>query len=301
MISHNENMEPIFKDKKLQTEFDENGFVKVKLLSEIQVDELNALFNSLKAEHAEVNALHHTTTDTQKPELILQVDAQIKSVLMPELEKLMQNFKPLAGCFHIKESGAGSATGIHQDPTFVDETKFYSANVWVALHDVNERNGNLYFVPGSNKVECLRVTPNSPNYYRDFQTDLPAMAEQVPLKKGEAVIFTNSTIHGATDNLSNDLRLAATLLVCSKSAEWLIYYKDENTPPDKIEKYLLDLNSFVKMAKNGRPDKVKFKENILYNFPNLTRQQFLLAIKKQSAEVSYLQRIKNIFKTAGVA
>jgi len=293
-------MTPLFLNSDLQQKFEKYGYVKIPLLSEVQVNELVALFKSSQAEHAEVNTLHHTTTDTQKPELITRVDAAIKRIFVPELEKVVRNFKPLAGCFHIKENKAGSATGIHQDPTFVDETKYYSANAWVALHDMDEHNGNLFFIPGSNKIECLRITPSSPNYYENFQGELPTMAKQVPLKKGEAVIFSNATIHGATDNLSNDLRLAATLLICSEPADWMIYYSDKDTPKGKIEKYVLDLNSFVTMAKDGRPNRDSFKEYIHYNFPKLTKEEFVTAAGIAKPKAHYLQRIKNVFKRSEV-
>lgn len=289
-------VEALFSKPHLQEQFDELGFVKTPLLNEIQANELYALFQQTRGLHETVNSLHHTTTDTQNVELIRQVDETIKRVFLPELEKVMRDFKPLASCFHIKEIGRGSATGTHQDPTFVDENNFVSANVWVALHDMNEQNGNLFFIPRSHKVSCLRVTPSSSNYYDSFYDLLLEAAIQVPMKKGEAVIFNNATIHGATDNVSHNLRLAATLLVCSKPADWLLFYKDENTPDNKIEKYALDFEKFIAMPKNGRPDKSALKEFVSYNFPQLTKAQFLQIIRRPSLSNGYFRQIKNAIK-----
>jgi len=284
---------PIFKDEKLQADFEKNGFLKFSLLNPGQADELVALFNSTRNEHATVARLHHTTTDTYNPDLIYKVDAKIKEIFLPGLEKILLDFKPLIGSFHIKEPGTGSATGTHQDPTFVDEPQYYSANVWVALHDVDEHNGNLFFVSGSNKITSLRVTPTYPSYYQNFSQDLPAMATQVPLKKGEAVIFYNGTIHGATDNLSNQLRLACTLLICSKSADWILYYQEKDAPNNRIERYVVDLDAFVAMPKDGRPDKKNFTKYVAYEFPQLTKDEFYDKTGRgEKPSRSYFEKIK---------
>ncbi len=289
---------PLFKNETLQTLFEKDGFVKVPLLNLQQVNELNDFFAARKELHATVDNLHHTTTDTQNPELIKSVDAKIKSVLLPELEKVLVDFKGLAGCFHIKETGTGSETGIHQDPTFVDENNFCSANVWVALQDIDKINGNLFFVSGSNRaVTSLRVTPAFPSYYESFQQTLPEMATHVSLKKGEAVIFNNATIHAATENLSNDIRLAATLLICSAPAQWLLYYQEKGAANDKIERYHLDVDTFFSIANNGRPNKSAFAEFVTYEYPQLTKEEFL---KRIGVKKNYLQCIADFFRMNSV-
>ena len=289
---------PIFKDPNLQSAFETEGFVKVSLLSIGQVDQLQLLFNETSAQHALVKGLHHTTTDTQDPTLIYKVDSRIKEIFLPELDKLLIDYKPLVGSFHIKEPGTGSGTGTHQDPTFVDESKYCSANIWVALHDMNSNNGNMYFVNGSNRaITSLRVTPGYPSYYQSFSNYLAENATQVPLKKGEAVIFNNATIHGATDNLTDKIRLACTLMVCNKPADWLLYFQEKNAPNDKIEKYVLDLESFVSMPKDGRPNKRTFSEFITYDYPQITKEEFLKRVGKQEpTSGGYFKRIMNVFK-----
>jgi hypothetical protein len=289
---------PIFKNPEYQARFDANGFVKVPLLSSKQVDDLVAFFDATREEHQTVESLHHTTTDTQNPDLIYRVDAKIKSVFTPELEKIMVDFKPLVGCFHIKEPGVGSDTGTHQDPTFVDESKYCSANVWVALQGIDKSNGNLFFIRGSNHaITSLRVTPEFPSYYESFSEQLPDMATHVSLKKGEAVIFNNATIHGATENLSDRIRLASTLLVSSAPAEWLLYYREKNAGPDKIEKFQLELDTFISIPKNGRPDKKAFAEYISYTFPKLTKEEFLKRVEKDDrTKRNYLARITDLFR-----
>jgi hypothetical protein len=126
---------------------------------------------------------------------------------------------------------------------------------------------------------------------------LPEMATHVSLKKGEAVIFNNATIHAATENLSDKIRLAATLLVCSASAQWLLYYQEKGAANDKIERYHLDVDAFFSIANNGRPVKKAFAEFISYEYPQLTKEDFL---KRMGVRKNYLQRITDLFRMKSV-
>jgi hypothetical protein len=162
---------------------------------------------------------------------------------------------------------------------------------------MNMQNGNLFFIKGSNRATfSLRVTPVSPNYYESFSGSLKGMAEYVPLKKGEAVIFNNATIHGATDNISDDLRLAATLLVCSKQAEWVLHYRDQHVPGSRIEKYHLDLDTFIAMPSSDRPDKKAFKQYVSFEFPTMTEKEFIQKTGNGAEEErNYFKKVKEIF------
>ena len=289
-------MYSLFIDQKKQIEFEEKGYLVLPLLSGEQVYELKALYESTHSQHAVINNLHHTTTDTQDTELIYQIDTDVKRIFSQALDHHLVNYKALAATFHIKEPGKGSATGLHQDPTFVDETQYISANVWVALQDTNENNGNLYFAEGSNKaIYSLRITPASPNYYQSFIDELRLLVKQVPLKKGEAVIFSNATIHGATENLSPNVRLAATLLICSAPAQWLFYYRDKDQPDGEIEKYHLTLEEFVAMQKTGKPSALALSEKIRYEFPSLSLAEYQNRIAEINPKKKTLARLFDFF------
>jgi hypothetical protein len=292
----------IFKDKTNQDAFDQFGFVKIDLLGPVQVKKLVDCYEKNKTEHQKIQTLHHTSTDTANIPLIIEEDSLIKEIFIPALDKIMIDYKALVGCFHIKEPGSGSATGIHQDPTFVDDERYVSANVWVALQDIDSTNGNLFFVKGSNRVSnCLRVTPTSPVYYRSFSDKLRDMAVEVPLKAGEAVIFNNATIHGATDNTKDQPRLAATLLVCSQEAQWQLYYNDVTQDTKPIERYDLDFNTFIEMPKSGRPSSVALREHIDYVFPEISEQDFHKKINGKSSGANPIytwisKRLENLKK-----
>ncbi len=290
------NKKPFFKNAALEREFEQNGFVKIPLLDEDTADNLYTFFEQKKEQHPSNGVLHHTTTDTANTDLILEVDKKIKDAFIPALNNFLNEYKPLASCFHVKEIGKGSATGIHQDPTFVDESNYTSANVWVALHDMDATNGNMFFVKGSNRaVNSLRPVPSYPCYYQAFYPQIRERLFQVPMKKGEAVFFHNATIHGATDNSSGKPRIAATLLVCSEQAQWQLFYNNEGNGKSILDQYNIDLNTFINMPKDGRPSKDVLVDSIPYSFPEISFEEFTskTAAPKSSG---ILERITSLFK-----
>jgi ectoine hydroxylase-related dioxygenase (phytanoyl-CoA dioxygenase family) len=111
-------------------------------------------------------------------------------------------------------------------------------------------------------------------YYQSFAEVLRDMAIEVPLRAGEAVVFNNATIHGATDNESDRRRLAATLLVCSEQAQWQIYFNDTGRSEKPIERYELDFDTFIHMPKNGRPAERALREKFDYAFPQISEREF---------------------------
>ncbi|MBS1618764.1 MAG: phytanoyl-CoA dioxygenase family protein [Bacteroidetes bacterium] len=267
---------PIFIDADLQRQFDSDGYVKIRILDEAKTQLLLDFFMAYQQQHAVIRSLYQSTTHTNDPALIRLVDTKIKSILQPELDRFFRDYLPMMCTYITKQSGEGSETRIHQDPSFVDESKYVTANVWVALHDIDHRNGNLFFVKGSHRmVPSLRVTPGCPTSYDLVQDLLPDYITEVPVRAGEAIIINHAVIHGATANLSNHPRIAAVMAIRSAASELLYYYMEPDAPRDKIEKYAFDLDTFFHLKKDGRPDESMFQEYIRWDFPQISREDFI--------------------------
>ncbi len=136
-----------FKSNKLNKKFKENGFVKLQLISPQTADKLKNLYFTYKKAHLEVNELFHSTSDTGNSELIRSINSKIKSLLIPEYNKLFVNIEYFIANFLVKEPNKSSIVPAHQDWTFVDENKFQSINIWVGLEHVNHQNGRMWFIP----------------------------------------------------------------------------------------------------------------------------------------------------------
>lgn len=267
---------PIFKDADLQQQFDRDGFVKINLLEAAKADELYQYFIAQQNEHDVVNGLYQSTTHTNNPDLIRKVDAHLKSVILPYLDKFFQNYEPMMGTYITKQPGPGSETILHQDPNFVDEHRFVSGNVWVALSDIDHHNGNLFFVRGTQRfIHSLRVTPSCPTAFDDIKPLLPENVFEVPVKKGDAIFINHAVVHGATPNLSKSPRVAAVLALRSAGSDWIYHYMERGSPHNQIEKYEVTLETFMTLEKDERPKHARLLGNIAWDFPQLSKEDFI--------------------------
>jgi hypothetical protein len=289
---------PLFKDKNLQHQFERDGFVVTDLLNAKEVEELRAFYLERQAAHLSVEDKMHSTCDTGKLELILEVDQKLKAVILPKVDLLLESYDVLLGSYLVKEIGDGSETGFHQDPTLVDEQQYTSGNVWVALQDTDSQNGNLRVVKGSHRmIDTLIATPNCPVSYGSFRHRLLEFSTEVPVKAGQAIVLNHKMIHGATANHSNQERIAALIAIKSKAAKWRFLYLEPGNSNDQIEDYRLDAHSFATLIKNQRPTDAEFLGYISHDFPQLTEKEFVRFMQTGKRTVGLGARISSAIKT----
>jgi ectoine hydroxylase-related dioxygenase (phytanoyl-CoA dioxygenase family) len=270
-----------FKDDRLNDAYMKDGFVTFPLLNEVQVQVLRDTYYKLKGKHLVHQPILHSTSDTADYELVKEVDSVIQNTILREVDKIIDNYETLIGNFLTKEPGLNSETEYHQDPTLVDETKYISGNIWVALQDTSTINGNLKIVKGSHLV-CpnVRATPNCPLFFERFKDELDNYSVEVPLKAGEAVFLNHNTVHGATSNLSNNERIAAVLAIKSKEAPWIFYYWEPGTPVDSVELYSISPESFSRLVKNQRPAHGKLLGRLNPQFRVIDKKEFDVFMNK---------------------
>jgi hypothetical protein len=106
----------------------------------------------------------------------------------------------------------GSQQGYHADAIhFTSVPDRYMCGVWVALEDVHHDNGPLTYYPGSHRVPQFRsFEPGAgPERYAMFEASQRAVMEQLGVepvdldaKKGDALIWTSSLLHGGRPIIS---------------------------------------------------------------------------------------------------
>jgi ectoine hydroxylase-related dioxygenase (phytanoyl-CoA dioxygenase family) len=117
----------------------------------------------------------------------------------------------------MKPAFDGAATPWHQDEAFRDPAFDYDeVSIWMPLQDVDQRNGCMTFIPGSNRGEVL--PHHSPNddvrihaveCYAGFD---PRDAVACPVRAGGCTVHTGRTVHGAGANHSDAPRYAYVLV-----------------------------------------------------------------------------------------
>ncbi len=74
----------------------------------------------------------------------------------------------------------------------------------------------------------------------------------VPLRKGEALIFSHALIHGSGANHSDRPRVAAVIALYPSDAE-LLHYQVDTYDAEMVHKYAMDRDAFVRYVKGAHP------------------------------------------------
>lgn len=101
----------------------------------------------------------------------------------------------------------------HQDNGYISLEPATNITIWIALDDVDERNGCVWVMPGSHKQGLLQHNKASKD---SWHMTLKVEGDGVPavLKAGEAVAFTGLTLHRSKLNLTNKPRRGFFIEYC---------------------------------------------------------------------------------------
>ena len=246
-------MYQIFKNIDKQKQFETEGFVQTSLLSSNSIQELENLYMSYINKSDDLAnsryGMHISLSDTDeqpKVELIQKVQA----ILKKDLDVVFENYKVHLGGFLTKLQDDTSYTYPHQDWTFVDnnDTEAFSSTIWISLNDLNINSGSLGFIKGSHKIFDEVIGSPSPATYTSAQMNSSLFLDylHVPdVKKGDALIFNNKTIHGAFPNRENKPRVAIAIGITPKNCD-LYHYTLKPKDSKKFKKLKVDESFFIK-------------------------------------------------------
>lgn len=124
------------------------------------------------------------------------------------------------GDYHLRPKMPGSqltAFPLHQDSQYYGKPSQFAhiITVWIPLVNVDEHNGCLYLIPGSNAWELIGSARDKNQNMRSFE-DVEARGAPVPLpmKLGDILLFSNMTFHGSKVNRSPDVRWSIDIRYC---------------------------------------------------------------------------------------
>jgi hypothetical protein len=278
-------MKPLFSSSLLQKQFEENGFVKIPLLDQAEAAALMTAYEGVAEAHERINIPYITTSHSNDSALIHQVDMILQKALGPAIDRYLINYNLLFGNYLVKMPQEGSETSPHQDITFVDESQYASVNIWVALEDINEANGCMYFLPGSHMlIPTLRPTHDYPWAYEKVADEIKRKSVYFTAKAGEAFIFNHAVVHGSYANSTDKPRIAAVLAAYHKEAELLHFYLPEGER-SIVQKYSMTKEAFLHFVKGSPPLKGVFVDNIEYDFRQLSAEEFKVLLKSKEAKV----------------
>lgn len=276
----------MLRDKELLSILQREGFVRFPFINEIKVNQLCELFGRYDKFHNAEGKFYHSTFNVGIERLSVKIDSEIQEIIKDSMRECFINYEPIVANFLIKECVEHSELPPHQDWTFVDESKFQSANIWIPLQDVDAQNGCLTFLPKSHLIySSYRPSPNYPSIFEKVMPLAKKKMTPISVKAGEAVVFYHSVLHGSTANKTNRRRLSIVQGIYSKGAQLEHLFIDEDT--NVISLYNIAVKDYYKMEYLKRPVFIKPTIEFCSTFPQLTEKQFL-----EYYPTSALQKIK---------
>jgi len=270
----------VFNDPEDEVVFRKQGFLTKKVLSSDDLMQLQDLFDSVEHEHVwgEYGEIFATIQSTNLDMRQLVAD-RMSEILKHNVLPLLNDYEPVIGNFFLKRANKETKKlDLHQDKSVVGDEDFGPGLViWCPLKSVTADNGGLGFIPNSQLLN---------NNYRSFLVEsYPDMSSYDFLEKyityldmqaGEIVVFDYRIFHGSKPNISDEDRVAASIIVKPAESATTYCHVDVDNALDVLEVYEVhdnfyptyepdhfqaDLNRM--RSKSKLIDRVPFKEEKL--------------------------------------
>ncbi|HUJ13271.1 MAG TPA: phytanoyl-CoA dioxygenase family protein [Thermoanaerobaculia bacterium] len=264
----------IFRDAALQSEFDRNGFVIVDFLAPESIERLRALGEQVPSDLdsiAYASSIMSADLDYRARAFDL-----VRSEFAAHVASLLSDYRLCYGTFITKSAGDADGRGflgLHQDPTFVDESRHVSIGIWCPLVDVGEGNGCLTVVPGSHRFNRLPRCVMIPFPYSDLLPTIRANhLVPVPMKAGRAFVYSSALFHGSGANRSGALRLVAGGLAIPNETELLFVTNGDGDHAEDLAMYRVDDDYYQRYRFGLPPSGATFVGFLPYRFEPLDEQ-----------------------------
>ncbi len=208
------------RDPALQASLATDGFAVTSFLDADQVREARELFATLDTPAGTGFQTDFERADPRRKQLIHDA---LTTRWQDPLEQLLDGYRAFMCTFLAKWPGQGSELYLHQDWCYIDERRYRSVVVWVALEDVSTARGNgpLQVLPGSHRVAGEYRGTRTASWYTHHSEAVTAGLVPVDVQAGQAVIMDNALVHASPDNTTDQVRLAAGLACIPVEAQLL--------------------------------------------------------------------------------
>lgn len=250
---------PRLQDPGLEADFDRDGYAVVPaLLDEYDTAHLLEVF---RANDDPIHRLPFAAT-LHSGDLGYRavIDREVRAVVWPKLEPLLNGYRYCFATFVSKEPGTpapGDAgeVSLHQDIAFVDESRYESLGLWCPLTDVDEVNGCLLVAPGSQRLNQGPRGPGTPFPYRELLPLFRRKLRPLPMAAGGAVLFSQKLFHASRPNRGAAPRVVAGGLLAPRGAQLYCYYPDPSSD-GRMEVFEIDDLFYTRYTYRSRPEGV---------------------------------------------
>jgi hypothetical protein len=240
-------------DHALEGSLDRDGYALAEnFLAAADIEELLRVFRSL--EPATQRGAFRASIQSSDLAYRAAVDHAIKTVFAPGVAAVLEGYRLCLGNFLVKDPRRDGAGGVplHQDPSFVDEPRYQSLGLWVALVDTDATNGCVCVIPGSHLFNNGPRGSGTPFPYHDLGLD-KKLLRPLPMKAGTALILSQKLFHASPANRGTTARIAAGALAIPRAAQLRCYWPDPAFP-GKLAVYEVDDLFYTRYVYGARPE-----------------------------------------------
>lgn len=252
-----------FYEERINNEININGYAIVPFASKEQIESIKIFYNQLPlidAKGTYVTMFHPSSHYRQL------VDEKLKTLFEQKASSFLKNYRVLFANFMIKTVGEEGVFPVHQDWTYVDETKYVSYAFWIPLQDTDIQNGALHVVPNSHKIPSGWRGPYIHEPFHRLREKIKTnYSKVISLKAGEALIWDHRLIHFSQPNLSSTPRLVFTLIMVPKDVTIFHCFGDVKAGEDEVSIYAVDSEFYLSYTIGERPKDVRLIEKVTQN------------------------------------
>lgn len=263
----------------IEEELRDNGYAVLSLLSKEDVGNLDLLFKQF---HPNSNQGFFATMFHKDLKVKLSVSRGIAKILEAKSAELMPRHTCLFANFLVKAPNSDHQVGIHQDWSYLDESKFTSYNIWGSIGETTVNNGGLWVLPKSHKFKNpYRGTPFEDGLYNLNEEKIKRNAVFIPTAPGEVIIYNSRLIHYSLPNQSNSPRIAFAGIMIPKNSKPLHYFKKG----DKLLQYAVNELFFCNLIPDQEPkDQFKKELSTWYRPNSMDLSNFILSLEKDGKQ-----------------
>ena len=224
-------------DRNVEQLLQNDGVIKIPFLTDSELQELNDLYTETHGNSdppSMYDGIHMTIWHGDRA-YKMGINRALKQLLKNACDRTFKDYRAISQQFIVKRKGLDTTFPIHQDWSIVDEHRYRSFNLWIPLQDVDETNGAMWIVKGSQNIN-RRVRGAGylfPNYYPVLEALRPRMTS-FTMHGGEALIFYHSTLHGSPFNASEGRRAVVQISIVPEHAQLQIYFQRGKGQPLEV-------------------------------------------------------------------
>jgi phytanoyl-CoA hydroxylase len=223
------------KYKNLKKAFYNNGWVKIEsFFTEKQINKINKeldIFVKNIAPKLKPGEIHYAKNKINTIHVLDKYSKFFKKLLHSKKVKILassiidDDVVPQWSQFFAKPAKEGMTAPPHQDNYYWCVDKAKTLTMWIALENVNKKNGSLFYYDQSNKMgrlnhEASYAKGTSQTVEKKILNKIPKCKKKITsAKAGDIFIHHGYTIHGSEKNKSNKSRRGMSMWFKGKKSK----------------------------------------------------------------------------------